>query len=81
MSKSLGNVFTIDDILKRSFNPRAVRLLFLTAHFRSEISLSPWRQQSKQLKNTFDDISYADAHYMANLCRVVKLPYLFRNFL
>lgn len=40
MSKSLGNFFTIDDILKRGFDPRALRLLFLTTHYRSELNFT-----------------------------------------
>lgn len=36
MSKSLGNFFTITDVEERGFHPRALRLLFLTAHYRSE---------------------------------------------
>ena len=37
MSKSLGNVYTVDDILKKGYHPMALRLLFLTAHYRSEL--------------------------------------------
>lgn len=40
MSKSLGNFFTIDDILKRGFDPMALRLLFLTTHYRSEMNFT-----------------------------------------
>lgn len=40
MSKSLGNFFTIDDLLERGFNPRALRLLFLTTHYRSELNFT-----------------------------------------
>jgi cysteinyl-tRNA synthetase len=36
MSKSLGNFFTVDDVLARGFHPRALRLLFLTSHYRDE---------------------------------------------
>lgn len=36
MSKSLGNFFTIDDVVARGFHPRALRLLFLTSHYRDE---------------------------------------------
>jgi cysteinyl-tRNA synthetase len=36
MSKSLGNFYTIDDILAKGFAPEALRLLFLTSHYRSE---------------------------------------------
>lgn len=40
MSKSLGNFFTIDDVLKRGLDPRALRLLFLTTHYRSEMNFT-----------------------------------------
>ncbi len=36
MSKSLGNFYTIDDVLERGFSPQALRLLFLGAHYKSE---------------------------------------------
>lgn len=36
MSKSLGNFYTIDDVLERGFDPMALRLLYLTSHYRSE---------------------------------------------
>lgn len=40
MSKSLGNFFTIDDVIERGFEPRALRLLFLTTHYRSEMNFT-----------------------------------------
>jgi cysteinyl-tRNA synthetase len=40
MSKSLGNFLTIDDVLERGFSPRALRLLFLTSHYRSEMNFT-----------------------------------------
>lgn len=40
MSKSLGNFYTIDDILKRTISPKALRLLFLTTHYRSEMNFT-----------------------------------------
>lgn len=52
MSKSLGNFFTIDDVLKRGFNPRALRLLFLTTHFRSEMNFT-WENLAGMQK-TYD---------------------------
>lgn len=36
MSKSLGNFYTIDDVITKGFHPRALRLLFLTTHYRDE---------------------------------------------
>ncbi len=40
MSKSLGNFFTIDDIVKRGYSPMALRLLFLTTHYRSQLNFT-----------------------------------------
>jgi len=40
MSKSLGNFFTIDDVLKKGLSPQALRLLFLTSHYRSEMNFT-----------------------------------------
>lgn len=36
MSKSLNNFYTIDDVIERGFSPKALRLLFLMSHYRSE---------------------------------------------
>jgi len=36
MSKSLNNFYTIDDVIERAFSPKALRLLFLMSHYRSE---------------------------------------------
>lgn len=40
MSKSLGNFFTIDDVIERGFEPMALRLLFLSTHYRSEMNFT-----------------------------------------
>lgn len=40
MSKSLGNFFTIDDVLQRGGSPQALRLLFLSTHYRSELNFT-----------------------------------------
>jgi len=45
MSKSLGNFYTIDDILERGFSPKALRLLFLGSHYRSELNFT-WESLS-----------------------------------
>lgn len=38
---------------------------------KNEDTMKQWRVLSEQFKNSFDDISEGDAHYMANLCRVI----------
>lgn len=40
MSKSAGNFYTIDDVLDKGFSPQALRLLFLGAHYRSELNFT-----------------------------------------
>lgn len=40
MSKSLGNIFTIDDVVERGFSPMALRLLYLSGHYRSEMNFT-----------------------------------------
>lgn len=38
---------------------------------KNEVSMMQWRVLSEQFKNSFDEITDGDAHYMANLCRVI----------
>ncbi|MBI3385946.1 cysteine--tRNA ligase [Candidatus Gottesmanbacteria bacterium] len=35
MSKSLGNIYTIEDVIKKGFDPLALRYFYFTAHYRS----------------------------------------------
>jgi cysteinyl-tRNA synthetase len=48
MSKSLGNTYTIPDVVARGFRPSAVRYLLLSAHYR------------KQLNFTWDSLAAAE---------------------
>ena len=48
MSKSLGNTYTIPDVVAKGFRPSAVRYLLLSAHYR------------KQLNFTWDSLSGAE---------------------
>src|SRR3989344_218331 len=40
MSKSFDNFFTIDDVLKRGYNLRALRLLFWGGHYRDQLNFT-----------------------------------------
>jgi cysteinyl-tRNA synthetase len=40
MSKSLGNTYTIPDVVARGFRPSAVRLLLLSAHYRKQLNFT-----------------------------------------
>ncbi len=40
MSKSLGNLYTLDDIEKRGFSPLALRYLYLGAHYKQQLNFT-----------------------------------------
>jgi cysteinyl-tRNA synthetase len=40
MSKSMGNVFTVKDIVDRGFRPSALRYLLLSTHYRKQLKFS-----------------------------------------
>jgi len=40
MSKSLGNFFTLRDILNKGYDPKAIRYLLLSAHYRTQFNFS-----------------------------------------
>jgi cysteinyl-tRNA synthetase len=61
MSKSLGNFFTIRDILK-SYDPEVVRFFILTAHYRSPIDFSDQNLNDAQagLSRFYEALQAAD---------------------
>lgn len=42
MSKSLGNIFTVDDVVARGFHPLTLRYLYLQTHYRQEMNFT-WK--------------------------------------
>lgn len=40
MAKSLGNFYTLADVMKKGYDPLAIRLLFLQAHYRHQLNFS-----------------------------------------
>ncbi len=48
MAKRLGNIYTLEDIIKKGFEPLALRYLFLTAHYRSKLNFTWERLSSAQ---------------------------------
>jgi len=40
MSKSLGNYYTVRDIVDKGFNPLALRYFYLTGHYRSQLNFT-----------------------------------------
>jgi cysteinyl-tRNA synthetase len=66
MSKSLGNVYTIPDIVERGYRPSAVRYLLLSAHYRKQLNFT-WAglvQAEESLRRLTDFLARLDG--MAN---------------
>ena len=61
MAKRLGNIFIIDDIIHRGFNPLALRYLFLTAHYRSKLNFT-W-QSLEEAQNALEKLREEDANW------------------
>ncbi len=40
MSKSLGNFYTVEDVISHGFDPLSLRYLYLTSHYRSELNFT-----------------------------------------
>jgi cysteinyl-tRNA synthetase len=47
MSKSLGNTYTIPDVVARGFRPSAVRYLLLSSHYRKQLNFT-WESLSEK---------------------------------
>jgi cysteinyl-tRNA synthetase len=63
MSKSLGNTYTIPDVVAKGFRPSAVRYLLLSAHYRKQLNFT-WESLSgaeKALQRLTDCLGRLDA--------------------
>src|SRR6516225_7665611 len=63
MSKSLGNTYTIPDIVAKGYRPSAVRLLLLSAHYRKQLNFT-WESLAaaeKALQRLTDCLGRLDA--------------------
>ncbi len=68
MSKSLNNFFTIDDVLKKGFDPMALRLLFLMSHYRDEMNFTWDSLQAAQ--TSFDKLIEKIADWQKQLVKI-----------
>jgi cysteinyl-tRNA synthetase len=62
MSKSLGNVFTVPDIIARGYRPSALRYLLLSTHYRKQLKFS-WEtldQAEESLRRLADFVDRLD---------------------
>src|SRR5215211_6771998 len=63
MSKSLGNTYTIPDLVAKGYRPSAVRYLLLSAHYRKQLNFT-WAsltQAEESLRRIVDFLTRAEA--------------------
>jgi cysteinyl-tRNA synthetase len=63
MSKSLGNVYNLQDIIDQGFRPSALRYLYLGVHYRKQLrfSWSAMEQAEESLRRLTDFLARVDA--------------------
>jgi cysteinyl-tRNA synthetase len=49
MSKSTGNIFTVEDVVKKGFDPLSLRYLYLQTHYRQEMNFTWESLQAAQI--------------------------------
>jgi len=59
MSKSLGNFYTLRDLLERGYDPRAIRYLLLSTHYRQQLNFTfqALKAAENTVQNLFDFIA------------------------
>jgi cysteinyl-tRNA synthetase len=63
MSKSLGNTYTVPDLVAKGYRPSAVRYLLLSAHYRKQLNFT-WAsltQAEESLRRIIDFLTRAEA--------------------
>ncbi|MFN4226739.1 MAG: cysteine--tRNA ligase [Candidatus Ratteibacteria bacterium] len=68
MSKSKGNFYTLRDLLKKNYNPIAIRYLLLSTHYRDPLNFT--EQSLKQAENTVRN--YNEFYQGLNICALEK---------
>ena len=54
MSKSLGNFFTLRDLLEKGYKPKAIRYLLMSAHYRNQLNFT--EEELKNSERTVDGL-------------------------
>ncbi len=79
MSKSKGNSFTLEQIRDHGFDPLALRLFYLQAHYRSEINFS-WENLEAAQNRLKDLYAWADLRHQPDTDSMpTELDNLFRD--
>ena len=63
MSKSLGNIIILNDIIEKGYSPKALRLLYLSSHYRTQQNFT-W-ESLKSIQNFLETIN--KTYYLAKV--------------
>ncbi len=74
MGKSLGNFYTLDDIVDKGFDPMALRLLYLQAHYRNKLNFT-WESLSASSRALHSFQSWADLKFQDFKSTELKADY------
>ncbi len=69
MSKSKGNSYTLADVTAKGYSPTALRLLYLQAHYRSELNFT-WESLDAAQNTLLNLYAWADLKHQTNLAEV-----------
>jgi cysteinyl-tRNA synthetase len=79
MSKSKQNFYTLADVTKRGFHPLALRLLYLQAHYRSELNFT-WESLGAAQNRLLELYAWADLRHQTSADTMPReLDELFRD--
>lgn len=74
MSKSLGNTYTVEDVIKKGFDPMSLRYLYLQTHYRQEMNFT-W----DALSASQTALNKLRRHYLEAKSGEIELPGEFEN--
>jgi len=59
MSKSIGNIYTVEEVVRRGFDPMSLRYLYLQTHYRQEMNFTWPALEAAQIayKRLIDEVS------------------------
>lgn len=85
MGKSLGNAFTVDEIIGRGYEPLALRYFYMTGHYRRQLNFTWEALQSAQtallkLRGIYRGLTEAEERTMLSQEKLDKLQLYNQNF-
>lgn len=74
MSKSLDNFYTLDDVIKKGYDPLALRLLYLQSHYRSQTNFT-WEALAAAHNTLLNFYDWSDLQFQQFESRPLEINY------